>query len=418
MRNSGEMHNSGQRLQWMGFLDPATKITPNADSQRRFPAACARPLRATASPKRMMSPLPIALLLCAVSLVPARSAEPTRIDRDNLLLFRDAGRGVAAVRSPADWELRRSEILAGMQSITGALPGAEKRGALDSRIEEETDAGDHLRRRITYDAEPGGRAHAFLLVPKSALDGKQPAPAVLALHPTNNTAGSRTIVEEGIAANRHYGLELARRGYVVLAPAYPHLAGYAPDLKSLGYESGTMKAVWDNIRGLDLLETLPFVKRGGFAAIGHSLGGHNAVYTAVFDKRILAVVSSCGLDSYTDYYAGKPELWTPGKGWCQERYMPRLADYRGRLAEIPFDFQELIGALAPRKVLIIAPIGDANFQWRSVDRVARAATPVFALLGAAENLRVIHPDCTHDFPDAMREEAYRWIDSVLKPAAR
>ena len=33
----------------------------------------------------------------------------------------------------------------------------------------------------------------------------------------------------------------------------------------------------------------------------------------------------------------------------------------------------------------------------------------------AENaLQVVHPDCDHDFPDDMRELAYRTIDSVLK----
>ena len=67
-----------------------------------------------------------------------------------------------------------------------------------------------------------------------------------------------------------------------------------------------MKAIWDNIRGLDLLESLRFVKRGRYGAIGHSLGGHNAIYTAVFDQRIKVVVSSCGFDSYLDYYDGDP----------------------------------------------------------------------------------------------------------------
>ena len=33
---------------------------------------------------------------------------------------------------------------------------------------------------------------------------------------------------------------------------YLVLARYQPDLKVLGWQSGTLKAVWDNIRGLDL----------------------------------------------------------------------------------------------------------------------------------------------------------------------
>src|SRR5205807_193368 len=107
----------------------------------------------------------------------------------------------------------------------------------------------------------------------------------------------------------------------VLAPAYPLMANYQPDLKALGYQSGTMKAIWDNIRGLDLLESLPFVNKRKLGAIGHSLGGHNAIYTAVFDQRIRVIVSSCGFDSFLDYKGGDI------RGWTSERYMPRLLAY-------------------------------------------------------------------------------------------
>src|SRR5207247_8007805 len=105
-------------------------------------------------------------------------------------------------------------------------------------------------------------------------------------------ADQKVVVGVGNSTNDEYGVELLQRGYVVLAPPYPLLANYNPDLKVLGYESGTMKAIWNNIRGLDLLESLPFVKRGKFGAIGHSLGGHNAICTAVFDEPITVLVSS------------------------------------------------------------------------------------------------------------------------------
>ncbi len=365
----------------------------------------------------MPSRLPLLLLCAAFHSVPAAdSANPPRLDRNDLLTFHTPDGKTSKVQTAADWQRRRTEILAGMQEVMGPLPGPDKRCALDMQIEEEIDAGDHVRRKITYASEPGGRAKAFLLIPKSALDGKTKLAAVLCLHGTNNVVGNRVVVEEGHATNRAYALELTRRGYVTLAPAYPQLADYQPDLKALGYASGTMKAIWDNIRGLDLLDSLPFVQAGSYGAIGHSLGGHNSVYTAVFDPRIKVVVSSCGLDSYLDYYGGKPELWEHGKGWCQDRYMPRLANYKGRLADIPFDFHELIGALAPRRVLISAPLGDSNFKWQSVDNIVKAALPVFRLHGAAENLRVLHPDCAHDFPPEIREQAYAWIDSVAEAA--
>jgi dienelactone hydrolase len=175
-----------------------------------------------------------------------------------------------------------------------------------------------------------------------------------------------------------------------------------------------LKAVWDNLRAIDLLQSLPVVDATRIGAIGHSLGGHNAVYTAVFDDRILAVVSSCGLDSFRDYYGGDPQRWLPGRGWTQLRYMPRLADYRGRLEEIPFDFDQLLAALAPRAVMVIAPLHDDNFRADSVDRLCVEARKVYGLYGQVARLRVLHPDCGHDFPPAMREAAYQMLDDVLR----
>lgn len=341
-------------------------------------------------------------------------AQP-RLPRDRLLVYRSDKNQETPVKSTDDWLKRRAEIVAGMQAVMGKLPGTEKKCPLDIKVEEEVEVGNHVRRLITYASEPGSRVPAYLCIPKAALAADaQPVPGVLCLHGTNNEVGHGVVVGIGGKANRQYASELAERGYVTLAPNYPLLAKYQPDLKSLGWESGTLKAVWDNMRGLDLLQTLPYVKHGKYGAIGHSLGGHNSVYTAVFDDRIQAVVSSCGLDSYLDYYGGNEANWMPEKGWTQTRYIPKLRDYRGRLAEIPFDFHEMVGALAPRQVLIIAPLKDSNFRHDSVDRVVAAAQEVYKLYGQPTHLRVEHPDCDHDFPPEMRELGYKLFDEVLK----
>ncbi len=364
---------------------------------------------------RFFPELFLGMCLIAGSATSVFCADAPRLPRDNLLVFRDQSGATAPVRSIADWQQRRAEILRGMALVMGPLPGKEKRCDLDVRVEEEIDAGTFIRRRITYASEPGGRVPAYLCIPKAALaDKNRKTPAVLCLHPTDNTIGHGVIVGLGGKANRKYASELAERGYVTLSPSYPLLANYQPDVTALGWQSGTLKAVWDNIRGMDVLDSLPFVRPGRYAAIGHSLGGHNSVYTAVFDERIQTVISSCGLDSYLDYYDGQEKNWFPEKGWCQTRYMLKLAEYRGRLKDIPFDFHEMIGALAPRNVFIVAPLHDSNFRHDSVDRIAAAAKPIFALYGHAERLRVVHPDCDHDFPQAMRDAAYRLIDETIK----
>ena len=344
----------------------------------------------------------------------ADASAQSRLDRNNLLQYHTDNGKVADVKTAGDWQERRSEVVAAMQQVMGPLPGKDKRVDLDVKTEAEADTGSYIRRLITYQSEPGSRTPAFLCIPKDVLAGRRKAPAVLCLHPTDNKVGHQVVVGLGGRAGRNYAAELAERGYVTLSPAYPHLANYWPNLGKLGYVSGTMKAIWDNSRGLDLLTSLDYVDSSkGFGAIGHSLGGHNAIYTAVLDERISVIASSCGFDSYLHYMDGAERVWYFGQGWCQIRYMPRMSNYRGRLETIPFDFHELLGALAPRPVFVNAPLHDSNFRWKSVDECATAANAVYNLLGGAGRLTIQHPDCDHNFPEDMRQAAYAVIDSVL-----
>src|SRR5437660_8594987 len=156
-----------------------------------------------------------------------------------------------SAKSVRDWQKRRAAIVRAMQEVMGPLPGKEKRCPLDVHVEEEVDGGDYVRRFLTYASEPGSRVPAFLLVPKAVLQTKQKASGVLCLHQTHSL-GQKAVVGLGNSPNDEYGVDLVKRGYVCLAPAYPLLANYQPELKALGYESGTMKAIWDNMRGLDL----------------------------------------------------------------------------------------------------------------------------------------------------------------------
>ena len=351
------------------------------------------------------------IVLLVPLLVSADEVPPIRgLSRTNLLEYHAADGTKKIATTAAAWESRRKEALAGFQQVAGPLPGQEMRCALDPQILEEVDCGSYVRRLITYTSQPGGKVPAYLCIPKTALAGAK-TPAVLCLHPTENKIGFKVVVGLGGKPHRQYAQELAERGFVTLSPSYPLLADYQPDLKALKMPSGTMKAIWDNLRGLDYLDTLPFVDRAhGYAAIGHSLGGHNAIFTAVFDERLQVIVSSCGFDSLLDYYGGNI------KGYVQERYMLRMENYLGHPQDVPWDHYELIACLAPRHVFVNAPLKDANFRHDSVDRIAGAALPLFKLHQAESHLQIVHPDSDHDFPDTERFASYELIKRVLRPA--
>ncbi len=341
-------------------------------------------------------------------------AQPTQEDwslpvaYDNhreLMAYREAdGAELKPVKTPFDWGRRRAHILANMQRVMGRLPTPHRRMPLEIEILKEEDTPNYTRKTITFAAEQGDRVPAYLLIPKHL---KTRAPAMLCLHQTTGI-GKGEPAGLGGKPNLHYAHELAERGYVCLAPDYPSFGDYPYDFKADAYASGSMKAIWNNQRAVDLLISLPQVHPDRIGVIGHSLGGHNALFTAAFDRRLQAVVTSCGFTAFHHYYGGKLV------GWTSDRYMPRIRDDYGNDPDrVPFDFHEVLAAIAPRAIFINAPLHDGNFDLAGVKEVMAAVSPVFKLHGAANKLHVEYPDSAHDFPPAQRQAAYLWLDELF-----
>jgi dienelactone hydrolase len=334
-------------------------------------------------------------------------AEQPYPDHTDLLVYRDDAGRLQPVSTPGQWGLRRAHILQGMQQAMGPLPDSRQRVPLDVQTLEEQDAGKYVRRKITYAAEPGDRVPAYLLLPKQPAG---PAAAMLCLHPTSPLGKAQICGLDG-QPSRFYAHELAERGFVCLAPDYPSFGDYDYDFQRDGghYPSGTIKGIWNHIRGLDLLESLPAVDPDRLGCIGHSLGGHNALFVAAFDQRIRAVVTSCGFTAFADYYGGNLT------GWTSDRYMPRIrSQYGGDPQQVPFDFHEVLAAIAPRPVFINAPLHDGNFEVGGVRKVVAAAGAVYKLRGASENLQAVYPDAGHDFPEEIRQAVYQWLGKTLR----
>lgn len=337
----------------------------------------------------------------------ADNSIPAYPEHQNLSYYLDAAGKKHEIKSVADWDVRQRHILANMQAVMGPLPDRSKLVPLDIKILEETKVGDVVRRKIEYATEPKYRLRAYLFVPPGGQNKK--LPAVLCLHQTVNI-GKEEPAGLGGNPNLYYALHLAQRGYVTLAPDYPSFGERQYDFDPRhGYTSGTMKAIWDNMRAIDLLQSLAEVDAQRIGCIGHSLGGHNTMFTAAFDTRIKALVSNCGFTRFHKYYDGKLV------GWTSARYMPRIASvYDNNPDKVPFDFTEIVASFAPRPFLASSPVRDSNFEVSGVRDVIAAAKPIYALYGKADNLQANYPESEHDFPADAREVAYRFLDKYLK----
>ena len=121
------------------------------------------------------------------------------------------------------------------------------------------------------------------------------------------------------------------------------------------------------------------------------------------------MVSSCGFNAFPLYYKGNIA------GWSHKGYMPRLRELISSTCQkVPFDFPELIGALAPRAFFTNSPLHDANFEVEGVRVAIAAARPVYELLGVPDRLTAVYPDAQHTFPQAVREQAYEFLDRQLR----
>jgi pimeloyl-ACP methyl ester carboxylesterase len=170
-----------------------------------------------------------------------------------------------------------------------------------------------------------------------------------------------------------------------------------------------MKGIWNHMRAIDLLQDLPQVDARRIGCIGHSLGGHNTLFLAAFDERVKAAVTNCGFTAFPKYYGGDLT------GWSHKGYMPRIASEYGKDPKrVPFDFPEVLGAISPRPVLAIAPLRDGNFEVSGVRDCIESASKIYSLLGRMDALQAIYPDSAHEFPPAIRQHAYEWLDKQLK----
>ncbi|MBE0534375.1 MAG: alpha/beta fold hydrolase [Phycisphaerae bacterium] len=329
-------------------------------------------------------------------------------EKADLLYWLDESGARREVSTAEEWGIRRGHVLSNMQAVMGAFPDADRGRAPEYEVLEEKEFAGYVRKTIRYEAGPGDRVSAFLFLPRPA---RGRGAAMLCLHPTS-PLGKRVVAGEGERPNRNYGSELAERGYVVLAPDYPGFGDDAASRKRLyeqGYVSCTMKGIWNHMRGVDLVASLEEVDAERIGCIGHSLGGHNALFAGVFDSRLRVVVTSCGFTTFSKYKRGDLT------GWTHDGYMPRIADVYGKdPARMPFDFTEVLGAIAPRGVFVSAPLHDDNFEVSGVLDAVAAARAVYGLYGAEGMLRAMYPEAAHDFPDEARRRAYSFVDVVLR----
>jgi dienelactone hydrolase len=169
-----------------------------------------------------------------------------------------------------------------------------------------------------------------------------------------------------------------------------------------------------DVRGaVDALVNLEFINKERIYVAGYSLGATVGLYSAATDERIAGAVSVAG---FTPMRTGTPDKGVEGIKTFSHLHglLPRLGFFIGNEDRIPYDFDEVLSCIAPRPVLVIAPLLDKDAVHREVENSVEQAGKIYGLYNRRDDIRIFSPDDYNIFSPVMREKVYEWLDDQQK----
>jgi acetyl esterase/lipase len=361
----------------------------------------------------------IVSLLCltaAASAEPPSDAPPVRKRSNPPVIQSSWDDLLEGVKTPEDWRRHRKVL---KQRYLDLIRDDQKpaKPPLDLKRHESTVVeGLYTRWLVSYNVEADERAHAYVGIPLK-LEGK--APAVVALHGTYKAGKDQAA---GLADNpdKAYLDHLCRRGYVVIAPDH-FVAGHreppeGPYETSRFYKkhpewTAVGKFTHEHSIAIDVLQSLAEVDPERIGTMGHSLGGHGAIFLAAYDERIKAAVCNCGA-SFFRHNATVEE-------WARDHWYVYFKNIRPGLLEgklPPIDFHEIMALIAPRAFLDLSGLNDGDpLTQRQRLLMLMKVMDVYELEKAPQNFAFYVHGRGHSVAHESRELIYGWLDSHLKP---
>jgi len=257
------------------------------------------------------------------------------------------------------------------------------------------------RRTMAFTCENGADCICHMLTPMGLREG-QKLPAIICLSGHGSDVHG-AIGRSGMGANSTatdpdvaFALQAVAHGFIALAVEMRGFGDRADKPLRGGEGSGcdeeAMRAlmlgrtlagerVWDTMRAIDLLETIPEVDKDQICCLGFSGGGVAAFYTSCVDPRIYLTVGACSFCTYADSIFSLRH--------CTDNYIPGIL----RIAEM----SDLCGLVAPRKLLFVNGKADPIFPIVGARRAFGAAQRIFGVAGNRDNIHLFEFEGAHRF---------------------
>lgn len=261
---------------------------------------------------------------------------------------------VATIQTRAQAEARQAKVRGQILSLIGALP---QRTPLNAKVLGESQAEGFSIRKIVFESQPNFYVTALLYLPAGeAAGGKR---AAILITPGHYMGGK--LADVATAAT------FARNGLIVLSydpighgerlqypdPAMPGASlalrptgehGVASLQPMLIGDTLARYELWDAMRAIDYLASLPEVDANRIGALGCSGGGAVTALLGATDPRLAAIGSACYITSF--------DALLPALG-------PQEAEQSSpRFIASGLDFPDWIEAAAPRPYAVISTYSD------------------------------------------------------------
>lgn len=147
--------------------------------------------------------------------------------------------------------------------------------------------------------------------------------------------------------------------------------------------------------------------------LGYSMGAIVGLHAAALinSSRIAGVAAFGGWTPFKENFGS---VATGGNRFLYEKHalIPRLGLFRNE-SQLLYDYEELISSLAPRPVLLHAPLRNRFAQPAAVAAAATGAAMAWEKAGASADFTFVQPNATSDFKDAEIAAALQWLERVL-----
>jgi dienelactone hydrolase len=348
----------------------------------------------------------VAVILAAVVPVMAQSPSPFLAALDAIAQRQLRARAdvIAGIKDTAAAEARKKVVREKVLALIGGLP--DYRGPLRARVTKTIPRDGFVIEHVMFDSLPDYVVTANLYRPDRP--GRHPAILMSMGH-----------WESGKGAGQLLSMNLARRGFVVLAydpvgqgerqqafdprfgrsliggPTDQHFANGAAAI--LMGQALPRYFIHDGMRAIDYLVSRPEVDPDRIGATGCSGGGTQTTYISALDPRIKVAAVACYMNSFQTLFAGSigdSEQSVPG------------------FIAAGLDQTDYVELFAPRPWLMTSTENDF-FTPPGARQVFDEAQRWYSLFDAKDRVKWVVGPGGHGTPKVVREAIYEWMDRWL-----